>query len=167
GERLRCGGRRLDLRRLHLELGTLKSLNGGGGCLLHLVLLRADQLVELCHPRASRLGPLVVASVHGFAQNARTFRLFGVQGNELTPQPEELLSGARVDGERLESIAGGVADGVPGRSNCPTRAEDAEKARLCLLILDRDGPRLVRRHLPDRSLPRLGLDARPAFGAEA
>ena len=104
--RRRLGRRRgrLDLGRLHLEVCALESLHRSGCCLLHLLLLRPDRRVQLGHPGARRRGPFVVTSVHGFAQNAGTFRPFCRQGVQLAAQFEEPFAGGRVDGDGLEGV---------------------------------------------------------------
>ncbi len=109
-ERLGRRGGRLDLGRLHLELRPLNPLHRVCGCSLHLFLLRADEPVELCHLPAGRFRPFLVTSVHRFAEHTGAFGPLRQQVGQLAAQPVELDAGGRVDGDRLDRVAGRLAD---------------------------------------------------------
>ena len=113
------GRRRLDLGRLHLELRALNPLHRVCGCSLHLFLLRADEPVELCHPLAGRFRPFLVVSVHRFSEHTGALGPLRQQRGQLAAQPVELDARGRVDGDRLDGVAGRLAQRAEDRARAP------------------------------------------------
>ena len=86
---------------------------------------------------AGRFRPFLVVSVHRFAEDTGTFGPLRQQRGQLAAQPVQLDAGGRMDGDRLDRVAGGLAEGAEDRRERLCRPEDPEVARPGGVVLDR------------------------------